>query len=139
MPGGPGREAQPGLDGPEGERRPGDAQGQRRCQGRAGGDPLRFGLGVRDRAVAVGVDPELLLERRDLGLVHDDVEEDAVRLDPDPGVVVDREVAQRMGEGDGRQDDRQGDPDDRCARPALERHRGPSGVGRGWAAIIPAW
>ena len=43
----------------------------------------------RCRALAV-------LERRDLGLVDDDVEEDRGRLDADAGVVVDREVAERM-------------------------------------------
>ena len=42
---------------------------------------------------------------RDLRLVDHDVEQDPVRLDPDPGVVVDREVAERMRGRDRRDDE----------------------------------
>ncbi len=56
-------------------------------------------------AVAVGIEPEARLEGRDLGLVDDDVEPDRLGFDADPGVVVDREVAERMGGGDGRDDE----------------------------------
>ena len=65
----------------------------------AGGASAGVGLGVGDLAVAVGVEVELRLERGDLGLVDDDVEEDPVGLDADPRVVVDREVAERVGGG----------------------------------------
>ena len=80
-----------------------DAQRERRRERLAGGDAPGVGLGVGDLAVAVGVEVEARLEGRDLRLVDDDVEQDPVGLDPDPGVVVDREVAERVRGGDGGQ------------------------------------
>ena len=69
----------------------------------AGGHASRVRLVVGDLAVAVRIEVEACLERRDLRLVDDDVEQDALGLDPDPGVVVDREVAERMRGRDGGQ------------------------------------
>ena len=106
-----GWEAQPRGDRDEGQAPSGDRQAERRGEHRAGGDPLRLGLGVGHRAVRVRVDPELLLEGRDLGLVDHDVEDHPVRLDPDPGEVVDREIAQRMGQRQRGHDE--GEPDAR--------------------------
>ena len=100
-----GREGQPGLVEDERLPRPVDAQRQARLEGSAGGRAPGVGLGVGDLAVAIGVEAEARLERRDLGLVDDDVEQDPIGLDADPGVVVDGEVAERMrGDegGDGR-------------------------------------
>ena len=78
---------------------PADRQPQSRRLLVAGGRLGGGGLGVADRAVAVGVDPLALLERRDLGHVDDDVEADLGRGDGDPREVVDREVAERVGVG----------------------------------------
>ena len=100
----PGREGQPGLV--EGERAPRSVDGQRqaRLERRACGRAPGVGLGVGDLAVAVGVEAEACLEGRDLGLVDDDVEQDPVGLDADAGVVVDREVAERMRRRERRDD-----------------------------------
>ena len=87
------------------------------CERRRRRPPAGVGLGVGDLAVAVGVEVEACLEGRDLGLVDDDVEEDPVRLDADPGVVVDREVAERVGGGE-RGDEQRSDQPSRTARPA---------------------
>jgi hypothetical protein len=59
------------------------------------GSRRRFGIG--HVAVAVLIDLLALLEGGDLGHVDDDIEADLVRRDGDPGVVVDREVAERVG------------------------------------------
>ena len=69
-------------------------------------------LSPGDRAVAVGVHVLPLLERRDLGHVDDDVEADLVGGDGDPGEVVDREVAERVGVGRPGRDQRDGDGGD---------------------------
>jgi dTMP kinase len=61
----------------------------------------RRGLLVGDFTVAVGVDRESLLERRDLGHVDDDVESDLVAGNGNPGVMIDGEVPERVGH-DGR-------------------------------------
>ena len=81
-----------------------------------------------DVAVAIGIEPETGLECRDLGLVDDDVEVDRVRFDPDPRVVVDREVAERMGghEGRGEEQERDG-PEDRDEGPARTARTGGHG------------
>ena len=62
-------------------------------------DSAGIGLGVRDVAIAVRIECEAGLEGGDLRLVDDHVEEDAVGLDPDPRVVVDREVSERVRHG----------------------------------------
>ena len=67
------------------------------------GNATRVQLGIRDFAVLVRVERLARLERRDLGLVDDEVEGDPVGFDPEPRVVVDREVAERVGEHDRRQ------------------------------------
>ena len=69
----------------------------------AGRNATRVQLGIRDFAVLVRVERLARLERRDLGLVDDEVEGDPVGFDPEPRVVVDREVAERVGEHDRRQ------------------------------------
>ena len=78
-----------------------------------GGSPRRR-LGLVDLAVAIEVECGPCLERRDLGLVDDDIEQDSIDLDPDPGVVVDREVAERMRQHEGRDQQRRGDRDERA-------------------------
>ena len=132
-PAAPGGKRQAGGDRARGRAAaPVDGQGQRAGEDRTGGDPLGLGLVVGDRAVAVGVDPELLLEGRDLGLVDDDVEDHAVGLDPDPGVVVDREVAERVGEGERRR----GAGRARARRgPRRPRDATDGGVGSGRVAV----
>ena len=97
-----------GLDDGEGLGRAVDRQRERRRQLLAGGAATGIGLGVGDLAVAVGVEVEPRLEGGDLGLVDDDVEQDPVGLDADAGVVVDREVAERVG-GDERGDEQHSD------------------------------
>ncbi len=62
----------------------------------------RIGLAIGHFAVPVGVDRQSLLERRDLGEVDDHVHVDRVGLDPQRGVVVDREVPERMSRRDRR-------------------------------------
>ena len=57
-------------------------------------------LGCRQGAIRIGIERLPGLEGRDLGLVDDDVEQHPRRLDPDPRVVVDREVAERMRQCD---------------------------------------
>src|SRR5439155_20413682 len=97
-PAGPGRKAQSGRLDAEGEWTTAGRQGQARRESIAGDLALGLRLGAGDLGVAVGVDPLALGERRDLGLVDDDVEVDFRRLDADAGVVVDREVPKRMSE-----------------------------------------
>ena len=84
------------------------------CPTRRSRDPRRssqrayatgLDLLVGDLAVRVGVEVEACLEGRDLGLVDDDIEQDPVRLDAHARVVVDREVAERVGERDGGHED----------------------------------
>ena len=70
----------------------------------AGRRARRRRLGRRQRPVAVEVEALARLERGDLGLVDDDVEHHPRRLDADPRVVVDREVAERVRQRDGRDD-----------------------------------
>src|SRR5262249_19975348 len=55
-------------------------------------------LGVADRTVAVGVDRGPVLKGRDLGGVHDGHRRHLVRRHGQPDVLVDREVAHRMGQ-----------------------------------------
>ncbi len=55
-------------------------------------------------AVAVGVHALALLEGRNLGHVDHDVEVDPIGPDRQSRVVVDREVAERMGEGSRREE-----------------------------------
>ena len=64
----------------------------------AGRPDGRRGLGIGDVAVAVGVHRLALLERRDLGHVDHDVEPDLAGRQRDSRVMVDREVAERVGE-----------------------------------------
>ncbi len=62
---------------------------------------------VRYGPVGVKVERLTLLERGDLGLVDHDIEQDPRRLDPHLGVVIDREVAERMRGGErGKEQDR---------------------------------
>ena len=62
-------------------------------------------LGVRDLAILVRVERLPRLEGRDLGLVDDEIEGDPVGFDPEPRVVVDREIAERVGKHDRRQEE----------------------------------
>ena len=71
----------------------------------AGRHATRLQLGVRDLPVLVRVECLTRLERRDLGLVDDEIEGDAVGFDAQSRVVVDREIAERVGEHDRRQHD----------------------------------
>ena len=89
-------------------------------------------LGVGDLAVTVGVEVESRLEGRDLRLVDDDVEEDPVGLDAQAGVVVDGEVAERVGEG---RRPARGRP-----RPPPPRRRGPAcGYAASDRVDVPSW
>ena len=99
------REGEPCLV--EGERAPRSVNGERqaRLERRAGRRAPGVGFGVGDLAVAVGVEAEACLEGRDLRLVDHDVEQDPVGLDPNAGVVVDGEVAERMRRGERRDDE----------------------------------
>ncbi|GAB3880644.1 hypothetical protein GCM10029964_035410 [Kibdelosporangium lantanae] len=64
---------------------------------------LRPGIGVRlgrgYPPVTVNVDSGLLLHGRDLGYVHNRLQVHPVRVDGQTVVVVDAEVAQRVGVG----------------------------------------
>ena len=91
--------------------RPGHGQLERWGEGLALAHSTGVGLLVGDFAVAIGIEAQPSLERRDLGLVHDDVEQDPIGLDPHARVVVDREVAEGVGERHGRQDQDQSEPD----------------------------
>ena len=84
----------------------------------AGRHAACFELGVRDLAILVRVERLPRLEGRDLGLVDDEIEGDPVGFDPEPRVVVDREIAERVGEHDGRQEER---------RRGLRQHEGATG------------
>ena len=66
--------------------------GDRLARGRARVLQFRIGHG----AIEIEVDVLPRLEGRDLGMIDDDVERYSIRLDPDAGVVVDREVAERV-------------------------------------------
>ena len=92
------------------------------------------GLAVVHGSVAVGVHELALLERGNLGHVDDDVEVDRGRRDRDPGIVIDREVAEGMrqrrdgrdesdGEhkGDGGQDAEDAASHDAEGTPGLDR------------------
>ncbi len=116
-----------------------DGQVERRLQLLARGDPAGFGFAVGHVAVAVRVEVEPCLERRDLRLVDDDVEQDPVRLDPDPGVVVDREVAQRVGEGQRREQERGDDPERRSNEPATSPARSTHCRSASLACASVAW
>ena len=62
-------------------------------------------LGAVDLAGAIRVTRLDQLQRRDLGLVEHEVHPHGRRLDLDARVLVDREVAQRMGAGGGHDDE----------------------------------
>ena len=121
-----------GKDSPadsEGQRERGSVGGQGELRDQGGALGLTAGIDLlgRHRGVAVEVEVEPLLERRDLGLVDHEVDEDAVGADPDRGVVVDREVAQRVRGGDpGKQHGREGGEDRRTGE--AEASRGARGV-----------
>ena len=63
----------------------------------AGGLALRLDLRSADVSVAVDVEPLALLEGGDLCPIDHHVERDPVAGNADPGVVVDGEIAERMG------------------------------------------
>ena len=71
----------------------------------AGRHAASLQLGVGNFAILVRVERLPRLECRNLGLVNDEIEGDAVGFDPEPGVVVDREIAERMGQHDRRQEE----------------------------------
>lgn len=127
--GGPRREAEACPEFDQGQRRPARGQVKVRYEAGTGGQPLHFGLRIRDHAVAIRVDREARLEGWNLGLVDHHVEDDPGWLDPDPGIVVDREVAEGMGGGDGRQQDHQANREEQ--RPGRSGdHRAGSAQGR---------
>ncbi len=64
--------------------------------------PAARSTSVRLRASSAGSGRLALLEGRDLGLVEDVANVDAIRRDADPRQVVDREVAERVRRRDGR-------------------------------------
>ena len=76
------REGEPGFDRSEVERVVVGRQPQVGGELVAGRDPARLDLLVGDRPVGVGVEILARLEGGDLGLVDDDVEEDAARARP---------------------------------------------------------
>ena len=86
-------------------------------------------FGIADLAVVVGVDLVALLQSRDLGGVDHGQVVDPVRVQLQAVVVVDGEVAQRMGRS-------HPGPGDQQARPDQQGRRDPV---PGPHAVPPAW
>ncbi len=96
------RERQPRLERLEPQRRTPGRQVDRARDRPASSHPAGVDLVVGHRAVAVEVEALARLERGDLGLVDNDIEQHAIGFDANLGVVVDREVAEWMRRGDRR-------------------------------------
>ena len=107
------RERQARFGEAEVERSAIDRQGDRPADLVAGCQATSLDLVVGHGPVPVQIEILTRLEGRDLGVIDHDVEQDPIDLDADLGVVIDREVAERMsagGRGHGRSNaDRDGD------------------------------
>jgi len=99
-----GREAQTCLENVQRQPPALDLEVQRIARGVTPRGFVSSGLRLGDRQIAVRVHIRALGEGRDLGHVQDVVDHDLRRPDTDTVVVVDREVAQRVGTHHGRQE-----------------------------------
>ena len=85
---------------------------ERSSQFGTGGDATGVHLIGGHLAVVVEVQDEASLERRDFGMVDDDIEQDPVLLDAQTSVVIDREIPQwvrlRQGGHDEQRDETEG-------------------------------